>query len=89
MKGGHVQVGLITSNLWLVSSRFVHCVSIVPVAMYCPIEWYVGQPQSAFAFRLAQLRALKSGIFMSHSGGSGSSLLYRRKIIIAHGKDIY
>ena len=89
MKGGHVQVGLITSNLWLVSSRFVHCMSVVPVAMHCRIEWYVGQPQSAFAFQLAQLRALKSGIFMSHSGGSGSNLLYRRKIIITHGKDIY
>ena len=34
-------------------------------------------------------RALKIGIFMSHSGGSGSSLHYRRKIIITHGKDIY
>ena len=89
MKGGHVQVGLITSNLWLVSSRFVHCVSVVLVAMYCRIEWYVGQPQSALAFRLAQLRALRSGIFVSHSGGSGSNLLYRRKIIIAYGKDIY
>ena len=62
-------MGLITSNLWLVSSRFVHCVSVVPVAMYCRIEWYVCKPQSPFAFRLAQLRVLKSGIFMSHSGG--------------------
>ena len=50
VKGGHVQVGLITSNLWLVSSRFVHCVSVVPVAMYYRIEWYVSQPQSALAF---------------------------------------
>ena len=57
MKGGHVQVGLITSNLWLVSSRFVHCMSVVPVAMYRRIEWCVSQPQSALAFRLAQLRA--------------------------------
>ena len=89
MKGGHVQVGLITSNLWLVSSRFVHYVSVVPVAMYCWIEWCVSQPQLALAFRLAQLHTLKIGIFMSHSGGSGSSLLYRRKIIITHGKDIY
>ena len=32
---------------------------------------------------------LKIRIFMSHSGGSGFSLLYRRKIIITHGKDIY
>ena len=82
-------MGLITSYLWLVLSRFVHCVSVVPVAMYCRIEWCVSQPQSALAFRLAQLRTLKSGIFMSHSGGSGSSLLYCRKIIIAHSKDIY
>ena len=88
MKGGHVQVGLITSNLWLVSSRFVHCVS-VPVAMYYRIEWCVSQPQSALAFRLAQLHTLMIGIFMSHCGGSGSSLLYHRKIIITHGKDIY
>ena len=63
--------------------------SVVPVAMYCRIERCVSQPQSALAIRLAQLRALKIGIFMSHSGGSGSSLLYRRKIIITHGKDIY
>ena len=81
-------MGLITSNLWLVSSRFVHCVSVVPVPIYCRIEWCVSQPQSALAFRLAQLRMLKIGIFMSHSGGSGSSLLYRRRII-THGKDIY
>ena len=44
---------------------------------------------SALAFRLVQLHALKIVIFMSHSGGSGSSLLYCRKIIIIHGKDIY
>ena len=86
VKAGHVQVGLITSNLWLVSSRFVHCVSVVSVAMYCQIEWCISQPQSALAFRLAQLRTLKIGIFMSHSGGSGSSPLYRRKII-TYGKD--
>ena len=84
MKGGHVQVGLITSNLWLVSSRFAHCMSVVPVAMHYQIEWCVSQPQSALAFRLAKLRVLKIGIFMSHSGGSGSSLLYHRKIIITH-----
>ena len=89
MKGGHVQVGLITSNLWLVSSRFVHCMSVVPVAMYRRIEWCVSQPQSALAFRLAQLRVQKIGIFMFHSGGSGSRFLYRCKIIITHGKDIY
>ena len=58
MKGRHVQVGLITSNLWLVLSSFVHCVSVVPVAMYCRIEWCVSQPQLALAFRLAQLRTL-------------------------------
>ena len=50
LKGSHVQVGLITSNLWLVSLIFVHCVSVVPVAMYCRIEWCVSQPQSALAF---------------------------------------
>ena len=55
----------------------------------CQIEWCISQPQSALAFRLAQLRVLKIGIFMSHSGGSGSSLLNRHKIIITHGKDIY
>ena len=59
MKGGHVQVGLITSNLWLVSSRFVHCMSVVPVAMHRRIEWCVSQPQSALAFQLAQLRVRK------------------------------
>ena len=63
--------------------------SVVPVAMHSRIEWCISQPQSALAFRKAQLRTLKIGIFMSHSGGSGSSLLYRRKIIIIHGKDIY
>ena len=88
MKGKHVQVGLIISNLWLVSLRFVHCMSVVPVAMHCWIEWCISQPQPALAFRLAQLRALKIRIFMSHSGGSGCSLLYHRKIIITHGKDI-
>ena len=46
-------VGLTTNNLWPVSLRFVHCVSVVPVAMYCRIEWCVSQPQSALAFRLA------------------------------------
>ena len=84
-----MQVGLITSNLQPVSSRFVHCVSVVPVAMYCWIEWCISQLQSALAFQLAQLCMLKIGIFMLHSGGSGSSLPYRRKIIITHGKDIY
>ena len=58
VKGRHVQVGLITSNLWLVLSSFVHCVSVVPVAMYCRIEWCVSQPQLALAFWLAQLRTL-------------------------------
>ena len=57
--------------------------------MYCWIEWCISQPQSALAFRLAQLRVLKIEIFMSHSGGSGSSHLYHRKIIITHDKDIY
>ena len=46
----YVQVGLITSNLWLVLSRFVHCMSVVPVAMHCRIEWCVSQPQLALAF---------------------------------------
>ena len=31
-------------------AAFVHCVSVVPVAMYCQIEWYVSQPHSALAF---------------------------------------
>ena len=58
MKGGHALVGSITSNSWLVLSSSVHCVSVVLVAVYCRIEWCVSQPQSALAFRLAQLRAL-------------------------------
>ena len=58
MKGGHALVGSITSNSWLVLSSSVHCVSVVPVAVYCRIEWCVSQPQSDLAFRLAQLRAL-------------------------------
>ena len=62
VKGGHALVGSITSNSWLVLSSAVHCVSVVPVAVYCRIEWCVSQPQSALAFRLAQLRAL---LFMS------------------------
>ena len=82
-------MGLITSNLWLVLLIFVHCLSVIPVAMHCQIEWCVSQPQLALAFRLAQLRTLKIGIFMSHSDGNGSSLLHRRKIIITHGKDMY
>ena len=36
----------------------VHCVSVVPVDVYCRIEWCVSQPQWALAFRLAQLRML-------------------------------
>ena len=72
MKGGHVQVELITSNLWLVSSRFFHCLSVFPVVMYCEIDWYVSQPQLALAFQLAQLHTLKIGIFMSHNGAVGS-----------------
>ena len=62
VKGGHALVGSITSNSWLVLSSSVHCVSVVPVAVYCRIEWCVSQPQSALAFRLAQLRTL---VFMS------------------------
>ena len=65
MKGEHVQVGLVTNNLWLVLLRFVHYVSVVSVTMYYQIEWYVSQPQSALALQLAQLRMLKIGIFMS------------------------
>ena len=68
-------MGSITSNSWLVLSSSVHCVSVVPVAVYCRIEWYVSQPQ---AFRLTQLCAL---MFMAHSGGNESSLPYRCKII--------
>ena len=62
VKGGHALVGSIFSNSWLVLSSSVHCVSVVPVAMYYQIEWCVSQPQPALAFRLAQLRAL---MFMS------------------------
>ena len=58
VKGGHALVGSITSNSWLVLSRSVHCMSVVPVAVYCRIEWCISQPQSALAFRLAQLRTL-------------------------------
>ena len=54
-------MGSITSNSWLVLLSSVHCVSAVPVAVYCQIEC-VSQPQSALAFRLAQLRVL---VFMS------------------------
>ena len=50
VKGRHAQVGLITSNLWLVLLSFVHCMSVVPVAMYCRIECCVSQLQSALAF---------------------------------------
>ena len=60
----------VATYVWLVLSRFVHCVS-VPVAMYCWIEWCISQLQSALVFRLAQLHVPKIGIFMSHSGGSG------------------
>ena len=78
MKGGHVLVGSITSNSWVVLSSYDHCVSVVPVAMYCRIEWCVSEPQSALAFRLAQLHAL---MFMVHSCGSESSLPYHSKIV--------
>ena len=50
VKGGHVQVGLITSNPWLVLLSFVHCVSVVPVAVYYQIKWCVSQPQLTLAF---------------------------------------
>ena len=50
VKGGHILVGLTTSNSWLVLSSFVHCMSVVPVAMYCQIEWCISQPQLALAF---------------------------------------
>ena len=79
VKGGHLLVGSIASNSWLVLLSSVHCVSVVSVAMYCQTEWCISQPQSALLFRLAQLRVLK---FMSHSGGSEYSLLpYHRKIV--------
>ena len=71
-------MGSITSNSWLVLLSSVHCVSVVPVAVYCRIEWCVSQPQSALAFRLAQLRAL---VFMSRSDGSESSLPNCRMIV--------
>ena len=58
VKGGHALVGSITSNSWLVLLSHVHCMSVVPVAVYCRIEWCISQPQSALAFRLAQLCAL-------------------------------
>ena len=51
-------MGSITSNSWLVLSSSVNCMSVVPVAVYCRIEWCVNQSQSALAFQLAQLRAL-------------------------------
>ena len=81
----YVQVRLITSYLWLVLLRFVLCVSVVPVAMYCQIEWCIGQLQSSLAFRLVQLRTLKIGIFMSHSGGSGLIVV----ILLSHMVRIY
>ena len=56
-------MGLITSNLWLVLSSFVHCVSVVPFAMYFQIEWCISQPQLALAFRLAPLRVLNDWNF--------------------------
>ena len=62
VKGRHALVGSITSNSWLVLSSSVQYMSVVPVAVYCWIEWCVNQPQSALTFRLAQLRAL---VFMS------------------------
>ena len=62
VKGGHALVGSITSNSWLILSSSVHCVSVVPIAVYCWVEWCISQPQSALAFRLVQLRAL---VFMS------------------------
>ena len=40
MNGGHVQVGLISSNPWLVLSSFVYCVSVVPVASYVLLYTY-------------------------------------------------
>ena len=55
-----------------------HCVSAVPVAVYCRIEWCVSQPQLALAFQLAQLRIL---MFTAHSGGNQSSLPYHHKIV--------
>ena len=60
---GHVQVELMTSNPWLVLSSFVHCASVVLVAMYCQIEWCISQPQMALAFQLAQLCALNDWNF--------------------------
>ena len=68
-------MGLITSNPLLILSSFVHCVSVVLVAMYCQIEWCISQPQSALTFR-SSLRTLNG------------CLLYHRNIIITHGKNI-
>ena len=79
-------MGLIASNSWLVLSSSVHYVSVVPVAVYCRIEWRVSQPQSALAFRLAQLYAL---VFMLHSDGSDPVFLIVTRLFITHGKDIY
>ena len=58
-----MQMGLITSNPCLVLSRFVYCVSVVIVAMYYWIEWCISQPQSALAFRVAQLCVLNDWNF--------------------------
>ena len=59
--------------------------AVVPVAVYCRIEWCVSQPQSALAFRstqcqLAQL-CRRANVVMSHSGSSESSFPYRCKIV--------
>ena len=55
-------MGSITSNSWLVLSSSVHCMSVVPVAVYCQLEWCISQPQLALTFPFAQLHAL---VFMS------------------------
>ena len=87
MKGGHALVGSITSNSWLVLSSFVHCVSVVPVAVYCRIEWCVSQPQLGLAFRLVQLRTL---VFMlAQVMEANPVFLIVARLFITHGKDIY
>ena len=74
----------ITSNSWLVLSSSVHCVSVVPVAVYCRIEWCVSQPQLALAFRLAQLCASVHG-----SESSDPVFLIIARLFIRHGKDTH
>ena len=77
----YVQVGLITSYLWLVLSRFVHCMSVVSVAMYCQIEWCIGQ------LSISIITTMHTKDWNFHVA-QWWQWPYRRKIVITHGKDI-